>query len=106
MLGVVYTQGILVQEDDVEGARWVRKAADQGFAPAEVALGTAYQLGRGIAKDEIEALKWYMKAANQGSAAAETNVGEMHATGTGTPQDFARSEELVYQSCRSWQPHG
>ena len=38
ILGVIYAQGRGVPQDYDEGIKWVRKAADQGFAPAKRAL--------------------------------------------------------------------
>jgi hypothetical protein len=63
--------------DFVEAAKWLQKAADQGYAPAESALGDL--LARGVlGGDRIgEALNWVRKAADKGSAPAETMLGVM-----------------------------
>jgi len=44
-----------------------RKAADEGFAPAQASLGAAYERGQGgVPRDYDEATKWYHLAAKQG----------------------------------------
>jgi TPR repeat protein len=39
----------------------LRKAADQGNAPAQIRLGFMYAKGEGVAQDYVEAAKWYRK---------------------------------------------
>jgi TPR repeat protein len=45
---------------------WYRKAADQGYANAQYALGQSYEVGRGVERDPAQAQAWYQKAADQG----------------------------------------
>src|SRR5438309_9048594 len=54
--------------------KWYRKAAEQGHADAQFALGACYANGRGVGKDEVEAGKWYRKAAEQGHAEAQCRL--------------------------------
>jgi uncharacterized protein len=65
-LGVRYTRGEGVPEDDVEAARWCRKAADQGLAQAQHNLGARYTNGEGVPRDEVEAYKWFLLASAKG----------------------------------------
>ena len=66
-LGEIYKGGGLgLPQDYNEAAKWYRKAADQGYAPAETALGT-----RLLNKNDEEAYKWYQKAAEQGDPIAK-----------------------------------
>lgn len=59
-----------MSQDYVESARWYRKAAEQGDADAQRALGIYYETGKGISKNIGEAVKWYRKAAEQGDVLA------------------------------------
>ena len=68
-----------------------RKAADQGYAPAQNDLGVMYAYGEGIAKDEVQAVAWYRKAAEQGLGLAQSNLGEIYYDGKGVPQDYAEA---------------
>ncbi|MCL2725942.1 MAG: SEL1-like repeat protein [Polyangiaceae bacterium] len=57
--------------------KWWRKAAEQGDAEAQAALGFMYSEGRGVAKDEAEAVKWWRKAAEQGYEEAQSALQKM-----------------------------
>lgn len=55
-----------------DAVEWYRKAADQGYAPAEARLGGMYLAGLGgLPKDENEGRIWLSKAASQGDASAK-----------------------------------
>jgi len=54
------------KKDNSDKIEDVRKAAEQGDAPAQCNLGDAYYFGNGVAKDQVEGVKWYRKAAEQG----------------------------------------
>jgi TPR repeat protein len=55
-------------------AQWYRKAAVQGFAPAELALGMGYCNGDGVPQDMEIAGQWYRKAAKHGSLDAIVKI--------------------------------
>ena len=76
--------GDLVGKDPLQAAKWHRRAAERGYAPAQFSLGLAYAHGTGLAKDEAAAVEWYRKAAKQGHAKARYNLGVAYATGRGT----------------------
>jgi TPR repeat protein len=65
------------------------KAADQGYAAAQVNLGNMYRDGRGVPQDYAAAVNWYRKAADQGYAAAQSNLGRIYRDGRGVPKDYA-----------------
>ncbi|MEO8052352.1 MAG: restriction endonuclease [Acidobacteriota bacterium] len=52
--------------DQAKASEWYRKAAEQGYARAQVSLGLMYANGRGVQKDLKAATDWYWKAAEQG----------------------------------------
>ena len=45
-------------KDEDEAAKWYRRAAEQGFATAQVNLGALYARGGGVPKDLVEAYAW------------------------------------------------
>jgi TPR repeat protein len=73
-LGDCYKLVIGVSRNDVEAAKWYRKAAEQGDAPAQFCLGVCYDNGTGVAQDYAEAIKWYQKSLNQGYAEAQASL--------------------------------
>ena len=66
----MYATGEGVAKDEVEAVKWIRKAADQGDAAAQFALGVMYEDGTGVAKDEVEAYKWWLLAGAGGNKIA------------------------------------
>jgi TPR repeat protein len=67
-----------VAQDMTEGAKWIRKSADQGWAEAQYVLGICYNHGIGVAKDLVEAAKWWRKAADQGNAEAAKSLDSLN----------------------------
>ena len=65
-LGVMYTMGQGVPQDDKEAARWYRLAATQGYAAAQYNLGVMYFMGIGVPRDVVRAHLWYSLAAAPG----------------------------------------
>ena len=62
-------------------AEWYRKAATQGDAKSQFALGLIYEKGKGVKKDLAEAAKWYGEAAKQGHAEAIRKVAKLKKLG-------------------------
>lgn len=52
-IGYGYAQGLGVQKDLAEAARWWRKAADQGNPAAQFNLGRAHMFGEGVPVDAL-----------------------------------------------------
>ncbi|HSI61657.1 MAG TPA: tetratricopeptide repeat protein, partial [Candidatus Saccharimonadia bacterium] len=73
---------------------WVRKAADQGFAPAQSNLGVLYRNGDGVTRDDAQAAAWYQKAAQQGNAVAQYNLACCYEDGIGVPKDLIEAFRL------------
>jgi len=57
--------GVGVPQDDAEGVRWYRLAADQSYVPALTNLGNMYETGEGVPQDYVQAYVWYDLAASQ-----------------------------------------
>jgi TPR repeat protein len=56
--------------DFSEAAKWVRRAADQGYARAQFDLGYLYEQGKGLPLDYVSAYMWYEAAAAGGEKRA------------------------------------
>ncbi|MDR1828737.1 MAG: sel1 repeat family protein, partial [Methylobacteriaceae bacterium] len=82
-MGERYFLGHGVLQHDAQAFAWYRKAAEQGYAPAQNSLGYMYINGRGTIQDEREALVWFQKAANQGNAKGLGNLAAMYEKGLG-----------------------
>ncbi len=71
-LGVLYSIGLGVDQNDIEASKWFRRAADRGLPAAQMRLGTAYLEGKGVSEDLKEAYFWFTLAATHFS------LGEQH----------------------------
>jgi TPR repeat protein len=76
-------------EDMVVSAVWVRKAAEQGHAGAQVRLGFMYNVGQGMSRDPPLAAVWYRKAADQNNVMAQLFLAGLYTVGAGVQKDFA-----------------
>jgi TPR repeat protein len=75
MLGVMAARGQGGAADPAAAAGWWLRAANRGYAPAQLALAKALAKGDGVAADRGEALVWAELAADGGGdAAAEARV--------------------------------
>ena len=103
-LGVMYTNGQGVPQDDGEAVKWYRAAAEQGHAGAQSNLGISYANGQGVPQDDGEAVKWFREAAEQGHSGAQSNLGVMYDRGLGVAQDYVQAHKwynlAVSQSTR------
>jgi hypothetical protein len=79
---------------------WLRKAAEQGNADAQHALGNLYYDGHGPLSMQFrygmngqyaQAALWFRKAAEQGDADAQYNLGLLYDDGNGVPQDYTEA---------------
>ena len=83
--------GAVNKRDYPAAAAWFRKAADQGNAEAQEALGMMYESGMGVPQDNAEAASWFRKAAEQEHDGAQFRLGGMYESGKGVPQDPAEA---------------
>lgn len=68
-----------VPGDFPEAVRWHRKAAEQGFAPAQSQLGSHYADGLGVPQDDIEASRWHRKSVERSTSKAIVRPDDMSA---------------------------
>lgn len=71
-----------------EAAIWLGRAADQGSAEAQYALGYLYLHGRGVVQDNELAASWIQSAAEQGYAEAQFALAGLYFAGVGVAQDI------------------
>ena len=73
-MAVRYAEGIGVQRDYLEAAKWYGAAADQGDAPAQFNLGLMFYQGTGLPKNLDYAYALFGLAAAQGDARAQAGM--------------------------------
>lgn len=119
-LGVLYSQGIGMEQDNAKACRWYRKAAEQGDMKAQYMLGRMYYNGEGVPQDFVKARQWWEKAAAQKVTAEdhsaiiyvngsfyfniyidgmpEYDIGILYSKGRGVRQDDGKALQLWEQS--------
>jgi TPR repeat protein len=90
----------------VEAVKYLRRAAELDYAPAQVVLGWLYQTGRGLGRDAREALDWYKKAAKQDDPLAEWLVGSLIFSGEGALRDINEAGHWFQKSAEHDDPFG
>jgi WD40 repeat protein/uncharacterized caspase-like protein len=90
-IGVLYSVGFGVPQDDMQAIAWYLKAAAQGDSEAERSIGLSYDNGRGVSKDKNQAIFWYIKAANHGNRNAQDELGQHFDEGDGVTQDYKQA---------------
>ncbi len=88
-------------EEWADNMRWRRRAAEQGHAAAQFAVGKMHEHGQSVPPDLVLAYRWYYLAAQQGNpeaAAACTRIAEDM-----PPEDIeeARRMPRLWQTCRA-----
>ena len=79
------------ESDQAKRMEYLKKAAEQGYAPAQCQLGECYLSGRGVEKNEARAAEWYRKAADQGDAEAQAAMARCCSEGWGVEKNAAEA---------------
>jgi S1-C subfamily serine protease len=87
----MYLKGQGVSENWFEGAKWITKAAEQGYPQAEMNLGSLFAQGKGVRQNFSRAVFWSRKAAEQGDSDAQQNLGEIYAEGKLARSDYVEA---------------
>jgi TPR repeat protein len=93
-------------KDEKGALAWYRKAADQGYAPAQYALGRLYNEGRGTdnnKKNYPAANEWLEKAAGQGLRDAQFQLGYNYLLDHGR-KDLQEGADLMRQAAGQGHP--
>jgi TPR repeat protein len=90
-IGLCYLKGEGLARNPAEGAKWVRKAAEQHLPEAQRQMAEFYMADSVLGKDYLEAEKWYRQAAMQADAVAQLQLGALYSTGRGVETDWAEA---------------
>src|SRR6185437_13071799 len=124
-VGRCYLEGAGVPPSRVEGARWLERAANQGYVEAQTQLamlaihglaaaaGTADMAGAGlfatsatVKPDFDTAIKWARKAAEAGSADGQAVLGYILTSGPEHLRDLTGAHEWYERSATAGSPQG
>ena len=90
-LAKIYENGIGVERNYAEAAKWYRLASDNGRISATYKLGLCYEEGRGVQKDLNEARRLYEIAAKRNVKEAQQKLASLIDTST-VPSELSASE--------------
>lgn len=90
-LGLSYQFAINRPRDSAKALTTLRRAATQGFAPAQAVLGYMLERGIGGAANPAEAAQWYQRAAQQNNDDGLLNMGRAYEHGIGVTRDLAQA---------------
>jgi TPR repeat protein len=88
----------------VQAASWYRKAAEQGYSPAEFSLGLFYVHGWGVPQDYTQALVWYSKAAEQNNPNALVNMALLYHEGKGVKKNEEQALDYIHRAAEAGAP--
>lgn len=94
-LGYIYRDGLHVQPDMAEAAKWLRMAAERGDAEAQYALADLYDDPKYGIKDSGKAIFWYKKSADKGHTAAMVNLSLKYLNGAGVAKNEQAALEYM-----------
>ena len=83
LLGMLYHNGVFVDQSDTKAFNLFKKSAEQGNPKGQLCLGYSYCYSIGVGGSYNDAFMWFLKAAEQGDAEAEYALGLAHYTGNG-----------------------
>lgn len=103
-VGEIFERGLAGQPDYAAAVEWYRRAADQNYPRAQLALGALVAQGLGTPRDPVAAAKLFRLAAGlppdmpMGSAAQDQRIEELNAKlAAATASDAAKQKQLSTQ---------
>ncbi len=85
-----------------EGLRWLRKAAEANYAPAQLALGYRYEKGLDIERNAQQATFWYGKA--KSLPAANYHLGLCYLRSSGSNTDIKTGIDYIRKAAENGYP--
>jgi TPR repeat protein len=97
-----YFRGKHLAKNPTKALEWLKRSAENGYAPAYRVLGGIYANGSyGIARDNVRAGKWLALAKDQNKATA-LDVAEMYLEGRGVYRDVDRAIEYYNELAQQY----
>jgi TPR repeat protein len=98
-LGSIFVQGRLVQKDYEQAEMWFLKSAEDGYIPAQRALGLLYSHS-----DPAKAAMWLQKAAQKGDAEAQFDLGNAYEQGSLGTINYRQALNWLQKSAKQGHP--
>ena len=89
LMGYNLATGDPAKKDPASAFQYTVKAAEQGYVPAETAVGIMYANGKGVEQNYDEAGKWWVKASEGGDLLAARLTWNLYRNGEGVARQPA-----------------
>ena len=104
-MGKLYRDGPLLPPDWVMARYWFDKAAKQGYAAAQYALGKLYLSDDASVHDSELGIQWLEHAAYNGNHDASYRLGKEYMRGEAVRKDTRKAMDHIYTSAQAGNPH-
>ena len=98
MLGLIFYEGEIVEENLEKAFYWIKKSADRGYSKAQFYLGMMYFCGHGIEKNYNQSFIWLRESAEQSHSEAEYYLSWHYKYGWGVIKDLKEWEYWLKKS--------
>ncbi len=95
LLGFLYNDGLIVEEDKQKALELYERSADLGYGKSQNNLAEKYRKGDGVKQDYQKAFNLYVLSAKQNIPEAFSNLEEMYREGTGVAVDNKKADLLA-----------
>ena len=96
-LGLMYQDGLGVNQDYETAVKWFQLSAEQGYPSAQFNLGKMYEKGYGVRQDYEKAVKWYKPSAEAGVIGAIYNLGVLYKK----RHDYEKATPLLLKAAKN-----
>jgi TPR repeat protein len=108
LLALIYERGLLVPRDFPAAGSWMLKSAEQGYVPAQGAMGEMYLINvrdNGPIPDYGDADRWLRLAATQGDADAQYWLGTGYGRGWFGGIDYREALKWLRKAAAQGEPN-
>jgi TPR repeat protein len=105
-LGVMYDNGLGVEQSYEKAFEYYEQAAQQGDTSAMAHLGVMYANGLGVDQSYERAVEYYEQAAHLGHANAQYNLGILYITGDGVERSPTKAREMFVKAAAQGNENG
>ena len=81
-----------------EAIKWYTRAAEQGYALAQRALGIIYDTSEGVKRDIDKAIKWHSEAMKQGLISSQVSLADIYINDLETEKDIEKALQLIKEA--------
>ncbi|MDR1821419.1 MAG: TIR domain-containing protein [Oscillospiraceae bacterium] len=97
-VGSCYLWGNGIDKNYEEAAKWIKLAAEDGYAPAQHIYGRLFYKGTGVEQDYQNAITWFKLSEQQEYAPAENDLAVCYKNGDGVTQNHNEAIRLFINS--------